>query len=399
MRRILRLHNQVQPYAWGSRRALAELLGQPVPSPEPQAELWMGDHPQAPSTALFDGVQIPLPDLIRDYPEDLLGDHGSQELPFLFKVLAAAEPLSIQAHPSTAQARAGCAREDAAGIPRDAEIRGYRDASAKPELLYALEPFWILRGFRPPREIHELTARFGLAERFPACEDLLHADVSIALEAFIGAFMATEVETMASLVLAVVARAQQEEPGDDLSRWIVELNRRYPGDRGVLAPLFLHLVRLEPGQTMYTGAGVLHAYLDGLGVELMANSDNVLRGGLTAKHVDVPELLSILRFEPQGPELLAPVRRGMEQCFEVPEARLALGHIRLEGEREHAIPAGHGVEILLCTAGSGALVGGEPRAEVPFRQGDAFLIPAALGGYRMHGVGEIFRATGSRRST
>ena len=394
MRRILRLNNTVRTYSWGSHRAIAELLGRPVPSPEPQAELWMGDHPQAPSSALVDGGEVPLPELIRQFPAELLGDATAQRLPFLMKVLAAAEPLSIQAHPDAAQARAGCAREDAAGIPRGAKIRCYRDASAKPELLLALEPFWMLRGFRPPAEIFALAERFGLAAAFPACRRLRGDDPSRALKEFFHAFMTLEQAVAARLVTGVVERARAAEPADDLSRWLAKLERRYPGDRGVLAPLFLHLVWLEPGATVYTGAGVLHAYLEGVGVELMANSDNVLRGGLTAKHIDVPELLSILRFEPQPPALLEPVRRGAERVFEAVEAGLTLGRIRLEEGREHAVPAGHGVEILLCTDGSGVLEGGEPAAELPFGRGDAFLVPAAAGGYRVRGEAELFRASG-----
>jgi mannose-6-phosphate isomerase len=330
MRQILRLHNPVQAYAWGSHRAIAELLGQPIPSPQPQAELWMGDHPRAFSTALLEGGRIPLPDLIRQFPVDLLGDATARELPFLLKVLAAAEPLSIQAHPNTAEARAGCAREDAAGLPRDAETRGYRDASAKPELLYALEPFWILRGFRPLEAIFDLVQRFGLVGVFPACGQLRDKDVSRALQGFLNALMELEKEATAQLVEVVVGRAREQDPEDHLSHWICELDRLYPGDRGVLAPLFLHLVRLEPGEVMYTGAGVLHAYLEGVGIELMANSDNVLRGGLTAKHINPKELLSILRFEQQPPGLLKPVLRGAEQSFEVPEAGLSLGHIRIQ---------------------------------------------------------------------
>lgn len=419
MRDILPLENTVLPYPWGSRTRIAALLGQP-PAEDPQAELWMGAHPKAPSKVVVAGVERRLDELIAERPVEILGPHGAgipacgaERLPFLLKVLAADRALSIQAHPDLAQAAAGFAREEAGQVPIEAEERNYRDRCHKPEVLFAVEPFSILRGFRRRPEILELADGLGLESLLPALGELRrgaavsggesagHVGDAAGLQAFFAATLAISEPRVRRFNEKVVAAVRQRGLEDHpVYRWVLLLADQFPADRGVLSPLFLHVLRLEPGQAIYTGPGILHAYLEGFGVELMANSDNVLRGGLTTKHVDVAELMSILRFEAQDPELLAPEIGGPgtdagEQRFAPPVEDFALTLVPLAAGEPRRRSAGHGVEILFALRGEGFLESASG-ARHAFRGGDSFLVPAAAGSYRLAGEATLFRAEPGR---
>lgn len=288
-----RLFGVVQNYAWGSTHRLAELRGD-APSADPEAEIWYGAHTQAPSS-FEDGST--LLDAIAANPDDQLGadivDRYGEQLPFLVKFLAADSPLSIQAHPSAEQARAGCAAEDAAGIDRTALHRCFRDDNPKPELVFALSHFEALVGFR----FAEDTARFI---RDIGAEDFLVV-LSNGPKSAVEALLAPEsaggsVENVAELVSTLVSCCAEYD-GDEWSTeaaLIVRLNNVYPNDPGVGVAALLNYIVLEPGRAIFLGAGHMHAYVSGLAVEVMANSDNVLRGGLTPKHIDVPTLLDIV---------------------------------------------------------------------------------------------------------
>ncbi len=304
---MLRLTNTVQPYAWGSTTAIPRLLGR-EPDGRPQAEMWIGAHPGAPSLA--DGER--LDERIAQAPEEFLGAGGGDRLGFLLKVLAAGAPLSLQAHPDSATAARRYAQEEAAGVPADAPHRLYKDTSHKPELLYALEPFAAMAGFRSPADAHALLAGLEL----PACrrtrgrcstvlDVLAGPDASAALKEATRLLLTAPAEAVAPLVEAVAgACAGLDDPSAEC---VVELAGHYPGDAGVLVSVLLNQVRLAAGEVLYLPAGNVHAYLSGTGVELMASSDNVLRGGLTPKHVDVPELLDVLDFRELPPPLLPPL--------------------------------------------------------------------------------------------
>lgn len=398
MNNISRLHNPIQTYAWGSRTAIATLLGHPSPAAEPQAELWMGAHPKAPSEVESDGRRISLADAIAAEPERILGKatvarHGPT-LPFLFKVLAAGKALSIQAHPDRTQAEAGCRREDDLGIPRQAPERNYRDSNHKPEVIYALTPFVILRGFRPPAETLDLMRRLDLPQLMPEVGEALRAGD---LERFFGAYMSVDRDRLDAVLARALARIRAGADGETFA-WVLKLERQFPGDRGILSPLFLHLTELAPGEAVFTGPGVLHAYLEGLGVELMANSDNVVRGGLTPKHVDVRELLEILRFEPHSPELLDSTVTGGERRFVTVADEFDLSVIEVAPGDAHG-GDGASVEILLCSRGRGTLRQTFDRSaaaagsELRFAQGDSLLVPAAAGAYRIEGDATLFRAS------
>lgn len=349
------LDNTIQRYAWGSRTALATLQGRASPTPEPEAELWMGAHPRAPSRLRDDGRTL-LQAIDAD-PQGMLGAAVVQRfgprLPFLLKVLAAGEPLSLQAHPAAARAREGFAEEDAAGIPRDAPHRNYADPWAKPELVCALGPFVALCGFRALPESRALLESLGVPALRAAAEPLWSRPEREGLAATLHALL-TMAEP-APLVRELLAAA--ERPGPAVERWPQELAwtlrlaRRHPGDAGVAVALLLNLVELARGEALFLAAGNLHCYLEGTAVEIMGGSDNVLRGGLTQKHVDVPELLRVLDLC-AGP---VPIRRATpisahEQRYDAPTPDFALSRVELGAGQRWSAPVA-GPELLLCVEG------------------------------------------------
>jgi mannose-6-phosphate isomerase len=396
---LLVLDNPVQNYAWGSRQAIASFLGRPVPSPEPEAELWIGAHPKAPSRARAVAAGAPatgerLDRLIAADPAGLLGPGVSgrfgPELPFLFKVLAAAEPLSIQAHPDRQQAREGFARENARGVPLESPLRNYRDPNHKPELVCALTPFDALKGFRPGGAIARHLAPVAGSEL--AKEVALAADSSPAgLRALLRRLLAIDGADKQAVLARTSAEAERRGGSDDAWRWVSRLLARYPQDAGVLAPLYLNLVPLLPGEALYLPAGELHAYLEGTALEIMANSDNVLRGGLTPKHVDAGELLATLAFEPHPPEVLRgePAAPG-ERVFRTPAREFELSLIDVAPIRRHVAPARRSVEILLGVEGDAVIRAGGETASLA--RGASVLVPAALAGYELTGEGRVARA-------
>ncbi|MGZ3459177.1 MAG: mannose-6-phosphate isomerase, class I [Archangium sp.] len=393
------LDNVIQPYAWGSRTAIAELLGQPTPSVSCQAELWMGAHPGGPSRVRREmGVQTLL-EAIRSAPERELGEavarRFGQDLPFLLKVLAAETPLSLQTHPSLAQAREGYARENVLGVPLGASHRNYKDANHKPELICALTPFDALCGFRRADETLALFDVLGLSDLEPLLAPLRAAPDAQGVARMFEALMTLPREQRGPRVDAVVAacaaRAGQGGRFAEELRWAVRLGELYPGDPGVIGALLLNLVRLRPGEAIYLSAGNLHAYLRGVGVEIMASSDNVLRGGCTPKHVDVPELLRVLDFR-CGPIPLvhAASTDGVEHVYPTPAEEFRLSRLQLSpgvswrSERR-------GPEILLCTGGAARLSVGRESLALP--QGASVFVSAADGAYTLEGDGVVFRAT------
>ena len=385
------LDNPIQNYAWGSPTALAELMGRTATG-RPEAELWIGAHPKAPSR-LVDGTSL-LQHIDADRASALgptvNGDFAGR-LPFLLKVLAVEAPLSLQAHPDRAQAREGFAREERAGVPMGAAERNYKDDNHKPELLCALTPFEALCGFRAPAEAAALLAELGL-ERAELVQKLASREP----EPLRGAFdhlMTLGGESKARLLEQIVTRAAQAaEQGSRFAasyRWAVALAGHYPGDIGAACSLLLNYVALEPLQAIFLEAGRLHAYLKGVGVELMANSDNVLRGGLTPKHVDVPELCRVLRFDDQVALPVPTHVHGGEVRYRTPAHEFALSRIELGGTTAFEAEVS-GPELLLCTEGSVELTSsGE---SLSLKRGAACFVPASQSDYVATGSGRMFRA-------
>ncbi|HEY3633015.1 MAG TPA: mannose-6-phosphate isomerase, class I, partial [Jatrophihabitantaceae bacterium] len=289
---IYELDGVIRPYAWGSRTDIPELLGV-EPTDRPAAELWYGAHPDDPARV----GETTLDQLIAADPVGMLGERVVAEfgprLPFLLKVLAAETALSIQVHPNRAQALAGFAAEDAAGVPRDAPNRNYRDDNHKPELLCALTEFDALCGFRPVARTLELFDALDVAELARYRSALAGPD---GLRAAFTALLTAEDPPVDAVVAALPRLAGSEWA--DLGAALTRVAGDFPGDIGITVALLLNYVRLAPGEAIFLAAGNVHAYLHGVGVEILANSDNVLRCGLTGKHIDVPELLKITDFTP-----------------------------------------------------------------------------------------------------
>lgn len=393
------MDNRIRPYAWGSRTAIAELIGAPSPAPHPQAELWMGAHPGDSSALVGSAGEQPLIEAIADKPVLLLGERVEARfgprLPFLFKVLAAAEPLSLQAHPSSEQAARGFALEEAAGVPIGASGRNYKDASHKPELICALTEFQALCGFREPTTTVRLLADLAVPQLDHYLALLSGQPDADGVRALFSSILTIPSAVLAPLLNSVLAACVSlVRAGSAFSaeyRTALELGERYPGDPGVLASLLLNRVSLQPGQALYLAAGNLHAYLSGVGVELMANSDNVLRGGLTPKHVDVPELMRVLDFTAGAVEVLGgnEVRLG-ELVYPTPTAEFRLSRLALS---EQPLELTHdGPQVVLVVDGSATVTDPDGRA-LTVERGRSVWISAADLGVRITGTGTAFRAT------
>ncbi|GED98322.1 mannose-6-phosphate isomerase, class I [Gordonia crocea] len=358
----------VRPYAWGSRTAIATIRGLPTPSAHPEAELWFGAHPAGQAQCL-DAQGHPVRGLLDEIEADpaaALGttviDEFGVRLPYLLKVLAADEALSLQAHPSSEQAAEGFAREDAAGIRVDAPERNYRDPWHKPEVVLAMTPFDALAGFRDPARTVELLRELSLPALDPYLGMIAGQPDSAGLRALFTTWITLPEAVLADLVPAVIDAAVALAAGggsqfDAELRTLLELGEAYPRDPGVLASLLLNRIHLEPGEALYLAAGNLHAYLQGTAIEIMANSDNVLRGGLTPKHIDVPELLRVLDFTPVSQAELSPAVSvlGAERIYTTPAPEFRLSRVELDGTGMHHpstisfdMP---GPQILAVTAG------------------------------------------------
>ncbi len=391
---MLPLHTRVQPYAWGAVDGLAALVGS-EPTGGPEAELWVGTHPAVPSVVADDPEGRTLAEVIAADPSRWLGPElaaaGHTALPFLLKVLAIGRPLSLQAHPSAARAAAGFAREEEAGLAVDAPDRTYRDPNAKPEALVALDPTWALCGFREPLEAANLLAGLGIE----ALDPLVGVLASTGTEGLRTTLTWLLTQTgssraaVAAAVAASVRRIRSEDPTDPRV-WVQRLAREFPGDPTAVAPLLLQLVRLDPGEAVHLPAGNLHAYLGGAGIEIMAASDNVLRGGLTPKHVAVDELVATLRFEPGTPP--GPVAKDLGDgvtTYDAGEEAFALA----------VVDAGDGVvslaptapSLLLATGGAVDVAG--PERGLTLDCGDAAFVSPGSGPYAVSGPGRLWWAT------
>ena len=393
--RPVRLTPVVQPYAWGGYEFLSNLIGVAPRPGHPSAELWAGAHPGGSALVHLDNEEVRLDVLIGDAAPAVLGQASLRRfgphLPYLLKVLDVRAMLSIQAHPTLEQAAEGFARENAAGVSLSAPHRNYKDANHKPEAQVALTEFWLLCGFRPVREVRPLLEeRPELHPLLPLVPATAGADEPQALERLYRHVM-TMPQREIDAMLDPLARRLTERfapAGSPCSAsssspdfWAARAAREFalPGgahDRGIVSIYLLNLVRLAPGQATFIGPGVLHAYLSGVAVEIMASSDNVLRGGLTPKHVDVPELLRILRFEPGAPQVAdGDLVSEAEREYRAPADEFRLTRLALLPGR--AAPGrSASAEVLLVLEGAAVLEGAGER--LPLRRGQLALVPAGL---------------------
>ncbi|APA96132.1 Mannose-6-phosphate isomerase [Nocardia seriolae] len=388
----------LRSYAWGSRTALAQLCGRPVPSAHPEAELWFGAHPADPARVQINGHSESLLELVSADPQHELGSVAGEfggRLPFLLKILAAEEPLSLQAHPSTEQARAGFARETQTGVAIDSPMRNYRDENHKPELVVALGRFEALAGFRDPRQTVRLLEALEVPELSQYAGLLAAQPDSAGLRTLFTTWIALPQASLSMLLPKVLdgcvrylSEARSGGTGKEFVaeiRTALELAAAYPGDAGVLAALLLNRITLEPGEGLFLDAGNLHAYLRGVGVEIMANSDNVLRGGLTPKHVDVPELLRVLDFEPLDLPVFEPEQVSDNVFrYHTPAPEFALSRFELAEGADPVPVVRSGPVIALVTHGRVKMHQGNHALIVEC--GHAAWISAADGGIRAQAV-------------
>ncbi|OJB91706.1 mannose-6-phosphate isomerase [Yersinia ruckeri] len=381
--------NAVQNYAWGSTDSLTQLYTMPNPEGIPMAELWMGAHPKSSSQVIdTQGHLQSLRDLIDSDPSFYLGKAVAKrfgELPFLFKVLCAAQPLSIQVHPSKQAAEIGYARENAAGIPLNAAERNYKDANHKPELVFALTPFHAMNGFRTFEQLTELLQPVSAAHPDIGAF-LLQPDAEHLALLFASLLsMDGEQKTLALGVLKSALNNQRGEPWDTI-RHIAQI---YPDDSGLFSPLLLNVITLQPGEAMFLYAETPHAYLDGVGLEVMANSDNVLRAGLTPKFIDIPELMANVKFIPKPADelLTAPQQQGNTQNFPIPVADFAFAIQTVTAEPVSV--AQDSAAIIFCIDGQSVLEKNDQ--QVILQPGESCFIAASESPIKVQGTGRIAR--------
>jgi len=385
-----KLTNTVRHYPWGSRTVIPDLLGLPSPAEEPCAELWLGAHPDDPSV-LSSGVA--LDKAIAAEPEAMLGAAVAQRfgarLPFLMKVLAADANLSLQAHPTMEQAEAGYTAEEAAGVPKDDPTRTFKDPYHKPEMIVAVTTLEALCGFRPVEESLHCLAKLQLPELKPTIAALARGG----LRAAIPQLLALSEKRRTSLVDAVAVRARTFVEAHDPEfintyRWAATLAESYPGDAGVVISLMCNHLKLAPGEAMFLPAGNLHAYLAGAGVEVMASSDNVLRAGLTTKHVDLAALIEVVDFTDAKIPVLHPVLGPGGLRYPVPVEDFDLTRVQLDDGT--GVLTTRGPQVVLCFEGRAVLASAD--GELVVEQGQAAFVPAGAP-VTASGPAVLYRAT------
>ncbi|MGR5388409.1 mannose-6-phosphate isomerase, class I [Vibrio crassostreae] len=391
---LFKLDNVIQNYAWGSKDSINQLFGIVNPNQEPQAEIWMGAHPHGCSKVGDTGES--LSQMIDENKIDVLGGYTATrfgELPFLFKVLAAETPLSIQVHPNKRKSELGFERENALGIPLNASDRNYKDPNHKPELVYALTFYKAMNGFRP---IDDIIALFEEAD-IPSLAielNVLKANAdSDSLKSFFSAIMSLEGERKEAALdelYAAHARSAKTVMGREALQYSIEFKQHYPGDIGLFAPLMLNTVELAPGEAMFLFAETPHAYVQGTGLEIMANSDNVLRAGLTPKYIDVPELIDNTIFEPIKPEdiRLKPVLKEGKMSYPIPVDDFGFDILSATDESKSQYL--RSAEILFCVEGE-ATVTSEGRT-VSLKPGESVFVSSNSSVYQYQGNGILARA-------
>ncbi|OBT19741.1 mannose-6-phosphate isomerase, class I [Vibrio tasmaniensis] len=386
------MENTIQNYAWGSISSIRELFGFKNESQEPQAEVWMGAHPKGCSMVKLDQHLVPLSELInKNKPAYLSNDIAQEfgELPFLFKILAAEKALSVQVHPNKHQAELGFAREEQESIPLTAGHRNYKDSNHKPELVYAITEYQAMNGFREFDEILVLFRKLDSSELAGLVEQFGNHLDSLGLEAFFRDLLTLDDQRKHQALeqLLTYAAAHQDQAEFAL---VTELSHQYPNDIGLFCVLLLNLITLKPGEAMYLNANTPHAYIKGTGLEIMANSDNVLRAGLTPKHIDVAELVACTEFTPIPFERLLLAPSKLDQCdsYEIPVSDFNFNIFHCP-HQEEVITSG--AEILMAIDADLTLVS-QKGEHLTLTKGQSVFIPAYIGHYELSSNGRVARA-------
>ncbi len=381
--KLYKLKGKVQHYAWGGFNFIPELLHYPNPDNKPCAEYWMGAHPSASSVLLTENGEVNLNQLIKESPAETITTAVNDkfgELPYLFKLLDVHEMLSIQVHPTKAEAVKGFEAEEAAGVPINAPNRNYKDKNHKPEVMVALsEEFWLLHGFKPEQELADT---LSLLHEFNVLLPLFKRDGYKGLYQYVMEMPQEDADSiLASLVKKEVRRKLNNELSKDMPGWWVaklyEHTDNYTNlDRGIFSIYFFNIVRIGKGEAIFQGAGIPHAYLEGQNAELMANSDNVLRGGLTPKHVDVPELMKHTLFQGIHPNVMKGKHLGafdsMERNYPCPVPDFGINKIELNADNKYT-EISTSFEIIIATEG-GVVVNGSNNQNIVIKAGEVFAV-------------------------
>lgn len=386
-------------YSWGSYTAIQNMTGRKELEGKTAAEMWMGDHPSGLNSIKEDSSLYPLHNLVESYPEKLIGKSSHEKfpgtIPFLLKVLGAEKPLSIQSHPDKKQAEEGFERENILNIGMKDFNRGYKDRNHKPEIILALTPFKMMKGFRRYEKIKE---NFSLY--CPESSEMLFFNCpgyseEKNIKSFFKKIMSAgrhDSENMINEALSAINKGKSEDNDKTVSEMIKKFSEYYPGDPGILSPLYLNCAVLSPGDAVYIPAGELHAYIEGTGIELMANSDNVFRGGLTAKHVDREELYKILRYRPTEIKKIEGKKEKGETFFFTESEEFLLSEIVLDKDKKYNSAEDRNIDILICCEGSAEVLdsGG---CRINVSKGESFLVPSSTGRYSIIGEGVFYKAT------
>ncbi len=381
--KLYKLKGKVQHYAWGGFNFIPELLHFPNPDNKPCAEYWMGAHPSASSVLLTENGEVNLNQLIKESPAETITTAVNDkfgELPYLFKLLDVHEMLSIQVHPTKSEAVKGFEAEEAAGVPINAPNRNYKDKNHKPEVMVALsEEFWLLHGFKPEQELADT---LSLLHEFNVLLPLFKRDGYKGLYQYVMEMPQEDADSiLASLVKKEVRRKLNNELSKDMPGWWVaklyENTDNYTNlDRGIFSIYFFNIVRIGKGEAIFQGAGIPHAYLEGQNAELMSNSDNVLRGGLTPKHVDVPELMKHTLFQGIHPNVMKGKHLGafdsMERNYPCPVPDFGINKIELNADNKYS-EISTSFEIIITTEG-GVVVNGSNNQNIVIKAGEAFAV-------------------------
>lgn len=400
MQKIFRLEGKVQYYAWGGNRFIPNLLAQSNEGDKPFAEYWMGAHENVPSIVVLpDGSTQPLNEFIKKDPSGILGaavnDHFGR-LPYLFKVLDVKDMLSIQVHPTKKDAVAAFAAENKKGIALNAPERNYKDDNHKPELMYALSDFYLLHGFKAPESLHSILRNTPELQFLqPVFEKGSYAGLYRQVMKMDQQEVNRHLQPLLDRIIPQYEKGLLEKDREDF--WAARAAGTFnqPGviDRGIFSIYFFNLVNLKPGETVFQDAGIPHAYLEGQNMELMANSDNVLRGGLTVKHIDVEELMKHVRFEAVVPKVIKGKRGEVEQeeIFPTPAGDFELHELSLKQDEKVQLQSPT-TEIFFVFEGSMEAV--ERDTMLKLRSGEAMLATAGAA-FSIKGIekSKIFRAT------
>ncbi|MGP8306676.1 mannose-6-phosphate isomerase, class I [Vibrio sp. YIC-376] len=390
------MNNKIQNYAWGSTSSIHELFGFSNETNEPQAEVWMGTHPNGCSEVRVEQNSLPLSDLIKQNQSAYLSSQTAEkfgDLPFLFKILAAESALSIQVHPSKQDAEVGYEKEQNAGVPLDASHRNYKDPNHKPELVYALTSYQAMNGFRPYSEIIEAFSQCDIAELHAPLDTFKCETNSKGLRDFFVHILTMEGETKERALEQLVTHASRQSAQSSnfaVYDLIVELSAQYPGDVGLFAPLLLNVITLKSGEAMFLSSRTPHAYIKGTGLEIMANSDNVLRAGLTPKHMDVEELVKCTDFvpKPYGTLILEPNTVDNQNHYPVPVADFSFSILN---QPNQVLVKTKSAEILMAIDEDVTLISNKGET-LTAAKGQSVFIPAYAGNYRIQSAGRVARA-------